>query len=331
MAKGVSPKLKVLYLMKILYERTDENHAITMEEILKSLESYGITAERKGIYSDFELLESFGIEILKEQHDKNFFYKIASKNFELAELKLLVDSVQSAKFISEHKSNELIKKIEGLASKYEASELQHQVFVTERVKTTNERVYYNIDAIHNAITSNSQISFKYFSWDVNKEPVCRHSGKTYKESPWAMTLAEENYYLVCFDADEGIKYFRVDKMKEINVLNSPREGKKEFDHFDIADYSKKRFRMYDGPEKKVRLLCENGFANVIIDRFGKEVMLRPTDDSHFEVNVEVAISPQFYAWVMAMGEGVKIVGPDEVVAEVREMIERLKETYSRGE
>lgn len=328
MAKGVSPKLKVLYLMKILYEKTDENHSITMEEILKSLEGYGIIAERKSIYTDFALLESFGIEVVKTQRDKNFFYKVVTRDFELAELKLLVDSVQSAKFISEKKSNDLIKKIEGLASKYEASELQHQVFVTERVKTSNERIYYNVDAIHSAITSNSMISFQYFSWDENKEMVLRHNGKTYTESPWAVTLSEENYYLVCYDSeDAGIKYFRVDKMKGINVLNKPREGKKEFKNFDIADYAKKRFSMFDGEEKKVRLLCKNAFANVIIDRFGKEVMLNKKDDEHFEVNVVVAVSKQFFAWVMSMSDGIKIVGPDEVVDEMREMAKSIAKQY----
>lgn len=327
MAKGVSPKLKILYLMKILLEKTDENHSITMEEILSSLESYGIVAERKGIYGDFELLENYGFEVIMEKRNRNSYYKVVSRQFELAELKLLVDSVQSARFISEKKSNDLIKKIEGLASKYEASELQHQVFVTERVKTLNERVYYNIDAIHNAITQNAMISFQYFTWDDNKKMVLKHDGKVYKESPWAMTLAEENYYLVCFDEQEGIKYFRVDKMTQIRILDDKREGKKEFERFDIADYAKKRFRMYDGPETKVKLRCKKEFANAIIDRFGKDVFMKPVDAGHFEVFVDVAVSKQFFAWVMAMNDGVEIVGPDEVVEDVKKMIKELSKQY----
>lgn len=327
MAKGVSPKLKIMYLLKILLEKTDENHSITMEEIISSLESYGIVAERKGIYCDFDLLENFGIEVIMEKHNRNSYYKIVTRQFELAELKLLVDSVQSARFISEKKSNELIKKIEGLASNHEAEELQHQVFVTERVKTSNERVYYNIDAIHNAIVHNSMISFKYFSWDERKKMVLKHDGKIYEESPWAMTLAEENYYLVCFDGIEGIKYFRVDKMTNISILDKEREGKQEFEQFDIADYAKKRFRMYDGTEKRVTLLCNNSFANAIIDRFGKDVNLRPKDEEHFEVNVDVAVSKQFYAWVFAMAEGIKIVGPEDVVEEVKDFVKEIGKMY----
>lgn len=327
MAKGVSPKLKLIYLMQILFEKTDENHSITMEEILSSLESYGIVAERKGIYADFALLENIGFEVIMEKRNRNTFYKVVSRQFELAELKLLVDSVQSARFISEKKSNELIKKIEGLASKYEASELQHQVFVTERVKTLNERVYYNIDAIHNAITHNAMISFQYFTWDENKKMVLKHDGQIYKESPWAMTLAEENYYLVCYDKREGIKYFRVDKMTKIKILDAKREGKKEFAQFDIADYANKRFRMYDGPERKVKMLCRKEFANALVDRFGKDLLIMPVDDKHFEAVVNVAVSKQFYAWVMAMNDGIKIIGPEDVVEDVKDMIDELAKQY----
>lgn len=327
MAKGVSPKLKILYLIKILLEKTDENHDITMEEIISYLKSYGIVAERKGIYCDFNLLENFGIEVIMEKRNRNSYYKIVTRQFELAELKLLVDSVQSARFISEKKSNDLIKKIEGMASKYEAESLQHEVFVTERIKTSNERVFYNIDAIHNAIAENSMISFQYFTWDEKKNMILKHDGKVYTESPWAMTLAEENYYLVCFDEEEGIKYFRVDKMTKISILDRTREGRKEFEKFDIADYAKKRFRMYDGKETKVKLRCKNSFANAIIDRFGKEIFINHLDDGYFETCVEVAVSKQFYAWILAMGEGVEITGPDEVLEEVRAMIKELSKQY----
>ena len=206
-------------------------------------------------------------------------------------------------------------------------DLQHQVFITDRVKTSNERVFYNIDAIHNAIIKNSMISFQYFAWDEKKNMVLKHDGKVYKESPWAMTLAEENYYLVCFDENDGIKHFRVDKMTNIKILKEDRAGKEVFDRFDIASYAKKRFRMYDGKEVKVRLICENSLANAIIDRFGKKTMLMPYDEEHFEVKVEVAVSKQFYAWVLALGSGAKIVGPDEVVDELKAFLKELNEQY----
>lgn len=322
-------KLKLLYLMEILLNKTDETHTLTMQEILTELRKRGIEAERKSIYSDLDQLKDYGIDIDMYQQNKNYHYHVISRQFELAELKLLVDSVQSARFITEKKSNALIKKIETLASEYEAKELQHQVFVTERVKSMNEKILYNIDSIHKAISSNSKITFQYFNWDVDKKEVLRHDGKIYEQSPWAMTLAEENYYLVCFDSQnkEGIKYFRVDKMKNIKVTDEPREGKEEFRNFDIAEYAKKRFRMYDGDEMNVSLLCKNEFAGVIIDRFGKDVMMHPVDKEHFKVVVKVAVSKQFYAWVMAMGEGVEIVGPDEVVEQVRQMLKELTKQY----
>lgn len=324
-------KLKILYLNDILLKKTDEEHSLTMADILSELRKMGIEAERKSIYSDIGHLKDYGLDIDMFQKNKNYHYRVLTRPFELAELKLLVDSVQSARFITEKKSNDLIKKIEGLTSEYEAKELQHQVFVTERVKSMNEKILYNIDAIHKAISSNSKITFQYFNWDVNKNEVLRHDGKLYEQSPWAMTLAEENYYLVCYDKAEpfGIKYFRVDKMKNIKVTGEAREGKEEFRNFDIAEYAKKRFRMYDGNEMDVTLLCQNNFAGVIIDRFGKDVMIHPTDKDHFKVHVRVAVSKQFYAWVMAMGEGVEIVGPDEVVEGVRAMIKDLSKQYKK--
>lgn len=171
------------------------------------------------------------------------------------------------------------------------------------------------------------ISFQYFAWDEKKNMVLKHDGKVYRESPWAMMLAEEKYYLVCFDDEDGIKYYRVDKMTNIKILDEQRTGKDVFDKFDIASYAKKRFRMYDGKEVKVRLLCENGLANAIIDRFGKNIMLSRHDENHFEVNVEVAVSNQFYAWILALGSGVKIVGPDEVVDELKELLKKCNNLY----
>lgn len=329
MSNESGSKLKIIYLLSILMEKTDDKHSLTMEEIISSLKACGISAERKSIYRDIDQLNSYGFDIVKENRNKNCYYHVASRRFEIAELKLLVDSVQSAKFMTKKKSNELIKKIESLASHYEGKELQHEVFVTERIKTDNEKILYNIDAIHQAIAINSQIKFQYYNWDVNKKMVLRHEGKIYEESPWAMTLAEENYYLVCFDDNEGIKYFRVDKMVNIEVTDTPRNGKTEFKRFDIADYAKKRFRMYDGKEMRVRLLCDNNYAGAIIDRFGKDIMISKVDDEHFETIVDVAVSKQFFAWVFAMGDGIEIIGPDEVVDEARDMVKKLAKQYKK--
>ncbi len=328
MAKSENQKLKLLYLMKILLEKTDENHAIGMAEILSSLEAYGISAERKSIYSDIECLRTYGLDIIGEQKDRSFSYYVGERQFELAELKLLVDSIQAAKFITAKKSNELIKKIESFASKYEASQLQRQVFVSGRIKTMNESIYYNVDALHSAIAANRQIRFQYFQWNVKKETELRRDGAYYQVSPWALSWDDENYYLVAYDsAEEKIKHYRVDKMLKISQTEEAREGQKSFEKFDTAIYAKKMFSMYAGQEETVKIECENHLAGAIIDRFGKEVSLRKIDEEHFSVNVNVSVSNQFLHWVMALGKGAKIVAPAHVVEAAKEEIRRLREQY----
>lgn len=330
MAKGPNQKLKLMYLMQILMENTDENHSLTMPEILSSLDACGVSAERKSIYSDMEYLRTFGIDVVGEQRDKAFHYYIASRDFELPELKLLVDSVQSAKFITEKKSNELIKKLENLCSRHEATQLQRQVYVGERVKTMNENIYYNVDTIHTAIGSNSKITFQYYQWDVNKKMVLKKDGARYEVSPWALSWDDSNYYLIAFDsAEDKIKHFRVDKMLHIDVSDEKREGKAHFKQFDMASYTKKMFGMFSGEEEMVKLRCDNAFAGVMIDRFGKNAMIVKEDDSHFLISVKVAVSRQFLAWVIALGDGVKIVGPDSVVTKINEEIDRLVCQYRK--
>lgn len=328
MAKRNNQKLKIVYLMKILMERTDETHSITMPEIIAALEGYGIHAERKSIYSDIENLRLFGMDIIGEQRDRTFYYYVGSRQFELAELKLLVDSVQSAKFITAKKSSELIRKIEGFASRYEATQLHRQVYISERIKTMNESIYYNVDKIHTAISANSKIVFQYFQWDIHKQMVLRRDGALYEVSPWALSWDNENYYLIAFDSSENIiKHFRVDKMLHIEVTGEVREGKERFKEFDMAVYAKKTFRMFGGKEQTVKLLCENTFAGVMVDRFGKGISMIPVDDSHFIVSVTVAVSRQFLAWVFALGEGVKIAEPETVIQQMREETKRMMRQY----
>lgn len=328
MAKLSNQKLKLMYLMKILLEKTDEEHSITMSEIIEALSAYGITAERKSIYSDIENLRTFGMDIIGTQEEGAFCYHVGSRQFELAELKLLVDSVQSSKFITARKSTELIKKIEGLASRYEASKLQRQVYVAERVKTMNESIYYNVDRIHTAIAGNARITFQYFQWNVKKEMELRRGGELYEVSPWALSWNDENYYLIGYDSrDKIIKHYRVDKMLHIKMTDKKREGKKTFHSFDMAVYTRKMFGMYGGREELVKLECENSLAGVMIDRFGKDILLAEVDEEHFSVNVTVAVSRQFLSWVIGLGEGVKIVGPESVVEQVNREIDRLIRQY----
>ena len=330
MAKGANQKLKVLYLMKILMERTDENHSITMPEIISALEAYGISAERKSIYSDIESLRTYGLDIVGEAEGKTFYYRVVDRTFELAELKLLVDSVQSAKFITEKKSNELIKKIESLSSRYEAQQLQRQVYTSNRIKTLNESIYYNVDLLHDAINENSQIKFHYFQWNADKKMELRKDGAYYVVSPWGLSWDDENYYMVAFDAAANkIKHYRVDKMLHIELIGEEREGKNYFDKFDMALYAKKMFGMFAGEEESVKIECHNRLAGVMIDRFGKDVTMIKKDSEHFTVNVKVAVSKQFLAWVMALGSDAKIIGPDWVVQQVKDELKRLYELYDK--
>lgn len=328
MAKGANQKLKILYLMKILLEKTDETHSITMPEIISSLEMQGISAERKSIYNDIESLRAYGLDIVGEAEGKTYYYRVVNRTFELAELKLLVDSVQSAKFVTEKKSNELIKKIEELGSKYEASQLQRQVYTSGRIKTLNENIYYNVDILHNAINENSKIKFHYFQWNVKKEMELRKNGEYYCVSPWGLSWDDENYYLVAYDsAAEKIKHYRVDKMLHIGLTGEMREGKELFERFDMAAYAKKMFGMFDGNEESVKIECHNRLAGVIIDRFGKDVKMLKKDEEHFIATVKVAVSKQFLSWVMALGNDAKIVGPEKVVSQVKEELRRLVKLY----
>ena len=328
MAKGTNQKLKILYLMRILLEKTDETHSMTMPEILEALESYGIHAERKSIYSDIESLRLFGLDIIGEQNDRTYYYHVGSRRFELAELKLLVDSVQSAKFITAKKTKELIKKIGELTSHAEASQLQRQMYIFERVKAMNESIYYNVDKLHTAINSNVRITFQYFQWNVHKEMVLRRDGDLYEVSPWALSWDDENYYLIAYDhRDRTIKHFRVDKMLNIEMMREKREGSEQFRAFDLAVYARKTFGMYRGEEEMVTLECENSLVGAIIDRFGQGVSIVPTDENHFVAHAKVAVSRHFFGWIIALGEGVRITGPDEVVRQMKEEVERLRRQY----
>ena len=325
---GNNQKLKLLYLIKIFTEDTDDQHALTLPQIVEKLGAYGISAERKTLYQDFELLRDFGFDIIGQQARRNFYYHMGNRRFELPELKLLVDSVQSAKFITDKKSNTLIKKLEGMVSKYEARKLQRQVIISGRIKAMNESIYYNVDKLHEAIGTDRQIRFKYFRWNIKKEMELRKDGAWYQVSPWALMWDDENYYLVGYDAEDGkIKHYRVDKMWRISVADRKREGKEQFKAFNMPRYTKSLFGMFGGEEVKVTLEAENGMVGILLDRFGKDIPVKPVDADHFRTSVVVAVSSQFLGWIMALGDGVKIIGPDKVVARMKEEIRLISQMY----
>lgn len=328
MPKGSNQKFKLYRLAQIMQERTDDDHYISMPEIIAGLAEYDVTADRKSIYNDLRDLSVLGIDVEGEPIGNRYHYHVVNRPFELPELKLLVDAIQSSKFITEKKSNALIKKLETLVSKYDAQKLQRQVYVSERIKTMNESIYYTVDAIHNAISENKKIKFQYYQWNVKKEMELRHNGAWYHISPWGLSWDDENYYLVGYDSDAGmIKHYRVDKMLHSKMSNEAREGKELFKKLDMADYAKKSFGMFGGKEQTVKLLVHNDLAGVIIDRFGKDVMLIPADAEHFTVNVDVHVSRQFLGWVFSLGEDIQIVGPDEVVEQMKMEIENHIHQY----
>lgn len=327
MSKSAMQKSKILYLARIFQEQTDDAHGLTVSELIDSLQNIGINAERKSIYDDIETLRAFGMDI-EMRKEKNFKYHLVSRDFELPELKLLVDSVQSSRFITHKKSMELIGKLERLTSRHQAQKLSRQVFVSNRIKTVNESIYYTVDFIHEAINSNSKITFKYFDWNANKEKVLRHDGRIYKVSPWALSTDDDNYYLIAFDSTDGIiKHYRVDKMLNIGVVDERRDGADSFADFDLALYTQRTFSMYGGEETIVKLRCHNSLSGVIIDRFGSDVTFFKYDSEHFDVNIKVAISHVFFSWLINFGDKIELVSPDTVREELKNMLISSLEIY----
>ena len=318
-------KKKILYLMRILQEQTDEQHILTANELCTELGKYGISAERKSVYSDIDTLRDYGMDIVQIKGASAGYY-IGEREFSMPELKLLVDAVQSSKFITRKKSDELIQKLEKLTSRSEARELQRQVFILNRVKTENETIYYNVDQIHSAINANVQIRFRYAEWTAKKTLKLKKNGAYYTVSPWALTWDDENYYLIAYDeAADLIKHYRVDKMKSIDLLTERRLGRERFEDFDLAAFAKKTFGMYGGEDEDVTLRCHNSLAGVVLDRFGHDVMMIPDGAEHFRVTVQVAVSRQFFGWLTGIGEQMQLVQPAETREEYRQYLAQLLE------
>lgn len=327
MPKSVNQKIKILYILRLFLENTDEEHGLTLKEIETALSEMGVTVERKTLYDDIETLRLFGIDVEKRTEKRSTTYHVVSRDFELPELKLLIDAVECSKFISEKKSRELIDKLSSLVSRHDAARLRRQVYVANRVKTDNERIYYSVDYIHEAINTNKKISFLYFEWNEKKEKVLRHGGKRYVISPHALTWDDENYYMIGYDSEANlIKHFRVDKMQNIALIEEVRDGEKLFSGFDMALYSKKTFGMYGGREESVTLRCKNRMSGVIVDRFGEDVVFLKSDSEHFEVHVKVHISPNFFGWLLGVSDGISITAPENVKNEFHTL---LRDTLSQ--
>lgn len=327
MARSENQKLKLLYIVKILMEETDMEHPMSMQTLIDKLAANNIKAERKSIYNDISYLKEFDINIEYNNQHKNGGYYIADRTFELPECKLLVDAVSASRFITAAKSQELIKKIEGLVSKYDAVHLQRQVYTMERVKSQNSGIYYRIDDIHKAIRQNNRISFQYLEWNLEKKLVPRRNGKKYIISPWALMWNDENYYLIGYDSeDEMIKHFRVDKIGPVKLLEeAKREGENAFKKCDLSMYSSKTFGMYGGEEEIVTIQFPNELVGVVLDRFGKEVSLQRKSDKEFAIHVKVAVSGQFFGWLAGIGKHAKLIAPESVKHAYKEYLREIIE------
>ena len=316
-------KGKILLLLRILERYSDEEHLISVPRILELLEAQGVPAERKSVYSDIQTLQELGYDIV-QQRGRSGGYYLASRQFQLPELKLLADAVQASRFVTRKKSDQLIRTLAQFASDWQAADLKRQVFASSRIKTMNESIYYNVDKLHAAIAEDRQILFRYFEWTVSKEIRLKKGGENYQVSPWALTWDNENYYLIGYDVEAGIlKHFRVDKMLHIGLLDIKREGREEFSRFDLARYTRQTFGMFGGNEQTLRLRFHNKYVGVVIDRFGKNVPLRPDGEEHFIARVSVAVSEQFFGWLTGLGRDAQILSPEAVVKEYAELLKDL--------
>ena len=315
MPKAERQKLKLLYLAEWLRRDTDEEHVLTAAEMIRRLEALGISAERKSVYDDIRALTEYGMDIVSGCGPKGG-YRLVHREFELPELKLLVDAVQSSKFLSERKSRALIRKLESLTSRWEAQRLQRQVYAVGRVKSANESVYYSIDTIHTAISQDRQIAFRYFEWTMDKKARYRRGGIPYERSPYALVWDDENYYLIAYDhtaSPPGIRHYRVDRMENLRVLEAPRAGKALLGEMDMAQYVQRTFGMFGGEQQNVELRFASRLAGVVLDRFGKETILLPHGEDSFRVHVQAVVSPQFMGWLSGFGPDAQLLVPPGAV------------------
>ncbi len=326
MAKGIEKKARMLMILRFLEEETDENHGLTEKQLEDRLAEKGIVSERRHIYDDLHALELCGYEIGRRGRPVEYY--LASRLFTLPELKLLVDAVQSSRFLTVEKSGELIRKLEKLCSPSQARELSRSVHVQNRIKAMNESIYSNVDSITAGINRKRQISFLYFNWNAEKQKISRHGGKVYTVSPFALTWADDNYYMIAWDAgNRQIRHYRVDRMQDITLTDLQQEGSEEFGRADLALYTNRHFGMFSGEPCAVRLEFEDRLAGILIDRFGTEPTFFKVSDHTHEVTVNVVPSPQFYGWVVGLGDEIAIRSPEWVIEGFRRHIDALRGKY----
>lgn len=327
MPKSENQKAKLLYIRKFLLEEADENHPLTVNQIIEKLAGQGIKAERKSIYDDINTLREFGMDVICERSRSNGYF-IGERNFQLAELKILVDAVAASKFITVKKTGALINKLEACANKFEAGALQRQIYVKDRIKNMQESVYYTIDKIHQAIAQNRQLTFKYLEWTLNKDLHPRKNGVRYLENPLALYWEDDNYYLITYNAKHKKNlHYRVDRMTEVELTEDACDAEAGSDKFDVVQYVKKHFSMFSGEETTVEICFDKSLIGVALERFGKELEIIKSDSDNFTAKVEVAVSPQFYGWLVGLGTKAKITEPSWVKKEYAKRCKKISNLY----
>lgn len=328
MPKGPNTKLRIIYLARFLYAKTDEEHGVTIEQMRAHLSSVGISADRKTLYDDIEQLRDvLGMDIIMCKSGSTE-YRVPTREFQIPELKLLVDAVCASRFITHKKSVELIDKLGTLASDYSRAELRRQVYVDNRVKSMNESIYISVDTLHTAIDRRKKALFKYFDYNREKKPVERHGGRLYSVNPKGLLFSDGNYYLVAYSDERGsLCNYRVDRMKQVAVSDEDISEKAINTPFDMSDYRKRQFSMFGGDRAELRLLFDNEFANVVVDRFGIDAILTPYDEDRFTVNVSVELSPVFFGWLLQFGGRVRILSPQSACESYAELLKTAVELY----
>lgn len=318
MPRQSQQRRKLLVIKDFLERESDEQHPVTMAQIIAELARRGIPAERKSIYLDLEALREHGMDIIMVREGQLTGYFLGKRAFELPELRLLVDAVQSSRFITYKKSLELISKLERLTSVHLAQQLHRGVSVWQRIKSMNESIYYNVDEIQTAMAEDQQITFQYFDYNVQRQRVWRRGGALYRVSPYGLHWDNENYYMIAYEPNAGqLRHYRVDRMAQIRLEGSRREGDPSLRELNMAQYTSRVFSMYAGEEASVQLRFDCQLVNAVIDRFGKEVPLTPDGEAHFTTRVTVVVSPQFFGWLCGFGDQVQILHPVEVAAQYK--------------
>ena len=325
MPKSDNQKVKILYILDYLQKNSHEDRLVTAQELIRMLDGHNIRCDRKTVYSDIAALQDYGADIVSVP-GKNGGYYIASRIFELPELKLLIDAVQSSKYLTQKKSRELIEKLCMLCNEQEAGLMKRSVLVSGRVKSMNETIYYNVDAIQEAIGQNKQISFRYFDWGLDRRRHYRE--KEYLASPYGLCQDNENCYLLAHSDRHGITSYRVDRMSDITLTAQTRTPCPELTGKALTEHANRLFQMYSGDAVNVKMRFHRSLLNVVIDRFGKDIMLIPDGEEHFNFTVNVAVSPMFLSWVMGFGNKAQILYPQSVAQQCMDLCRQVMSQYT---